>query len=271
MSDDGISPEGDRVLLDIQDDGVARITLNRPGSSNSLDLEMLRDLHQAVLACHGDKRVRAVLLTGAGKNFCAGGDVKVFASKGLDLPDYVRIVGSYLDIAMSALIHLKAPVVTAVQGFAAGGGGMGLVCSTDIVVVGESTRFLAGATRVGMAPDAGVSVSLSRLIGFRKAMEFVLLNPVMDATEALALGLVNRVVPDDQIEAEALKIARTLAAGAPASLASAKRLMWNGLGIGIDAGMREESRVVAALSGTADVREGLAAVIERRPPVFTGQ
>lgn len=263
-------PSSPHVLTDVQD-GIAVLTLNRPDSSNSLDADMLQALHAEVLACHGNKKVRVVLLKGAGANFCAGGDVKVFLSKQGDLQDYVRLVGSYLDMAMSALIHLKAPVVSAVQGFAAGGGGIGLVCSSDIVVAGEGTRFLSGATRVGMAPDAGTSVSLSRIIGFRRAMEFVLLNPVMASDEAQRAGLVNRVVADDQIEAEAMSIATKLAASAPLATASAKRLMWAGLGSGIDAAMREESRTVAQLCSSSDVLEGLAAVVEKRKPLFEGR
>lgn len=267
MSGDNSS---DRVLVDIHG-GIATLTLNRPASSNSLDAEMLRALHEAVLACHGNSKVRVVVLKGAGANFCAGGDVKVFLSKGQELPDYVRVVGSYLDLAMSALIHLKAPVVSAVQGFAAGGGGIGLVCSSDFVVAGEGTRFLSGATRVGMAPDAGTTVSLSRIIGFRRAMEFFLLNSVMGAPEALSIGLVNRVVPDDRIEDEAMAIAERLAVASPLGTAAAKRLMWNGLGMGVDAALREESRTVAQLCASEDVLEGLAATIEKRKPNFTGR
>ncbi|MCL4182889.1 MAG: enoyl-CoA hydratase/isomerase family protein [Burkholderiaceae bacterium] len=258
------------VLLALDDHGVARIRLNRPQASNGLDVELLKALHGIVMTCHGDPRVRAVLLTGEGKNFCAGGDVHVFASKGAELPHYLRMATSYLQIAASALMRLNAPVVAAVQGFAAGGGGLGLVCSSDLVVAGESAKFLAGATRVGMAPDAGVSVTLTRLVGLRKAMEIVLTNPIITAAQALEIGLINRVVPDDRLVDEALSLARQLAAGAPQALAAAKRLVWNGLGLGVDACMPEESRAVAELSGTADAREGLAAVIERRPARFTG-
>ena len=184
------------VLLNIDVQGVAAIRLNRPAASNGLDNDLLRCLHEIIMQCHGDKHVRAVLLTGAGKNFCAGGDVHTFLSKGEDLPYYIRQATAHLQVAVSALIHLNVPVLTAVQGFAAGGGGLGLVCCSDLVIAGENTKFLAGATRVGMAPDAGLSVTLPRIIGFRKAMEFLLGNQPIGAAEALAMGLVNRVVPD---------------------------------------------------------------------------
>jgi 2-(1,2-epoxy-1,2-dihydrophenyl)acetyl-CoA isomerase len=259
------------VLLDLHPDGVAHIRLNRPDAANGLDMALLKAFHEVVMQVHGDGRVRAVLLTGEGRNFCAGGDVHTFLSKGAELPDYIRMATSYLQIVTALLMRLNAPVVAAVQGFAAGGGGMGLVCSSDLVVAGESSRFLAGATRVGMVPDAGVSVSLTQLVGLRKAMEILMFNPVITAAQALAMGLINRVVPDDRIVDEALAMARQLAAGAPAALAATKRLLWSGIGQGVEAAMPEENRTQAQLCGTSDALEGLAAVIEKRAPKFTGR
>ncbi|WP_405150627.1 enoyl-CoA hydratase-related protein [Sphaerisporangium sp. NBC_01403] len=259
------------VLLDLDADGVARLRLNRPEASNGMDVPFLQGLYTAVMRCHGEPGVRAVLLTGEGRNFCAGGDVKTFATKGENLPDYLREATSWLQISTSALMRLQAPVVAAVHGFAAGGGGFGLVCAADLVIAAESARFLAGATRVGMAPDAGVSVTLPRLVGLRKAMEIVLTNPVLTAAEALDIGLITRVVADDALLDEGLALARTLAAGAPRALAATKRLLWDGLGANVEARLPEEARTVAELSGMADAREGLAAVIERRSPVFTGR
>ena len=259
------------ALLALHADGVAHIRLNRPDAANGLDMAMLKGLHDVVTRVHGDGRVRAVLITGEGKNFCAGGDVHTFLSKGEALPDYIRMATSYLQIVASMLMRLNAPVVSAVHGFAAGGGGMGLVCSSDFVVAGASARFLAGATRVAMVPDAGVSVTLTHLVGLRKAMEILMLNPVITAREALDMGLITRVVDDDKLVDEAFALARQLAAGAPAALAGTKRLLWNGLGSSVDACMPEENRMQAQLSGMADAREGLAAVIEKRAPTFTGR
>jgi len=257
-------------VLSVDEHGVAQIRLNRPEAANGLDIQLLRRLHEVLMQCHGDKTVRAVLLTGAGRNFCAGGDVHTFVSKGDDLAYYIRQATAHLQVAVSALMHLNVPVVTAVQGFAAGGGGLGLVCCSDLVIAGESAQFLAGATRVGMAPDAGLSVTLVQLVGFRKAMEILLGNKPVSGAEALTMGLVNRVVPDTALADAALAWARELASGAPQAQAAAKRLLWSGLGLGVDAAMPEESRTVAALSGTADAREGLAAVIEKRAARFTG-
>lgn len=258
------------ALLDIADNGVARLTLNRPEASNGMDVPFLQSLYAALMAAHGEPELRVLLITGAGPNFCAGGDIKTFAGKGKALPEYLREATSWLQICSGALIALQSPVIAAVHGFAAGGGGFGLVCSADLVIAAESARFLAGATRVGMASDAGVSVSLPQLVGLRKALEIVLTNPTLTAAEALDIGLITRVVPDDTLHDAAAAMADALAAGAPLALAAAKRLIWSGLGSRVEAQLPEEARTVAELSGTADAREGLAAVIERRSPEFAG-
>ncbi|UTI63509.1 enoyl-CoA hydratase-related protein [Paraconexibacter antarcticus] len=258
------------VLVDLTG-GVAHVRLNSPESSNGLDVPMLRALYEALMLVHGERRARAVLLSGEGRHFCAGGNVKVFASKGDGLPDYLREATSWLQVCSGALMRLQAPVVCAVQGFAAGGGGMGLVCASDLVVAGRSAKFMLGATRVGMAPDGGGSVTLSALVGLRKAMEIALTNPTIDAEEAVRIGLITRVVEDDEVHAAARALAEELAQGPTLALAATKRLLWDGLGSTVEARLPEEARTVSELSGTADALEGLAAVIERRPPTFTGQ
>ncbi|MEV7431875.1 enoyl-CoA hydratase-related protein [Nocardioides sp. NPDC092400] len=257
------------VLLDIED-GIARVTLNRPEASNGVDVPTLQALHAAILRCHAEPTVRVVLLRGAGRNFCAGGDVKTFAAKGEDLPEYLREATAWLQIATSAMIQLKAPVVAVIQGFAAGGAGFGFVCAADLVVAADDARFFSGAVRVGMAPDAGTTVTLSRLVGLRRALDILLTNPTLSAAEALDLGIVSRVVPADELEAQAHELAAGLAAQPPLALAATKRLVWGGLGAGVEERLAEEARVVSELSGTADSREGLAAVLERRSPTFIG-
>jgi 2-(1,2-epoxy-1,2-dihydrophenyl)acetyl-CoA isomerase len=259
------------ALLDLHDDGVGHLLLNRPEASNSMNVEFLRALYDAIMAAHGEPRLRVLLLSGAGPNFCAGGDVKTFASKGDGLPDYLREATAWLQTCVQGLLSLQVPVIASVHGYAAGGGGFGLVCASDIVVAGESARFLAGATRVGMAPDAGVSVTLPLLVGLRKAMEIILTNPVLTAAEALQIGLITTVVRDDRLSADSLALAQSLAAGASRALGAAKRLVWTGVGSRVEAQLPEEARTVSELSGTADALEGLAAVIERRAPHFTGR
>lgn len=256
------------ALLDLDPDGVGHLRLNRPEASNGMNVPFLRALYDAIMTAHGEPRLRVLLLTGEGANFCAGGDVKTFASKGTDLPDYLREATSWLQTCVQGLLSLQVPVIASVHGYAAGGGGFGLVCASDIVIAGESARFLAGATRVGMVPDAGVSVTLPLLVGLRKAMDIILTNPVLTAAEALEIGLITRVVPDGDLAGESLALARSLAAGATRALGAAKRLVWSGLGARVEAQLPEEARTVAELSGTADALEGLAAVIERRAPRF---
>jgi 2-(1,2-epoxy-1,2-dihydrophenyl)acetyl-CoA isomerase len=249
---------------------VATLTLNRPEASNGMNIALMRSLHEAVMRCHADPRVRVVHLRGNGPNFCGGGDVREFASKGERLGDFLREVTAYLQMSIGALIRLNSIVVAEVHGFAAGGGGLGLVCASDIVIAGKSARFLAGATRVGMAPDGGASVILPRLVGFRRAADIVLSNRIVAADEALAIGLVTRLAEDANLAEEARNSVLRFASSAPRATAAAKRLLWTGLGISVESCLPEEARTVAELSATADAREGLAAVLEKRPPLFTG-
>ncbi|HWF54086.1 MAG TPA: enoyl-CoA hydratase-related protein [Solirubrobacteraceae bacterium] len=258
------------VLLEL-DGAVARLRLNRPEAANGLHVPMLQAIYAALMRAHGEPRIRALLFTGEGKNFCAGGDVKTFASKGAALPDYLREATSWLQICAAALIRLQAPVVTLVQGFAAGGGGMGMVCASDIVIAGESAKFLLGATRVGMAPDGGGSVTLGRLVGHRKAMEIALTNPTITAPEALEMGLITRMVKDDELQEAGIALAAQLADGPTKAFSETKRLLWDGLGRSVEECLPDESRTVSMLSGTEDSLEGLQAVIERREPSFKGR
>jgi enoyl-CoA hydratase/carnithine racemase len=135
---------------------VGHLQLNRPDSANGLNIEMLEALQAALKRCVGEPRIRVVLLSGLGPNFCAGGDVHEFASKGDQLSNYIRRATALLQEVIGSMIHLDAPVVAAVQGYTAGGGGMGLMCASDLVLAAESAKFLAGATRVGMAQAVAV-------------------------------------------------------------------------------------------------------------------
>ncbi|WP_417516967.1 enoyl-CoA hydratase/isomerase family protein [Minwuia sp.] len=258
------------VLLTIED-RIAHIRMNRPKAANGMSVEMLRDFYNAVMTVHGSDDVRAVVITGAGKNFSAGGDIHAFHSKGKDLPAYIRQATAYLQDAMQALMRLDAPVIAAVQGYATGGGGFGMVCAVDIVIAADSARFLAGATKVGMAPDAGTTATLPAIVGQRRAMEILLLNPTMSAAEAKDIGIVNQVVAEDALLDTAMTLARTLADGPPLAQAAVKREVRNHAKLPVEAVLTEEARTVSELSGTDDALEGLASMIERRPPAFTGR
>jgi 2-(1,2-epoxy-1,2-dihydrophenyl)acetyl-CoA isomerase len=251
-------------------EGIANIQLNRPETGNGFDVDLMRQFVDVVMQVHGDARVRAVILSGNGKIFTGGGNVKDFVAKGADLPHYLRMATSYLQICVQGLVNLEVPVVTRVHGFAAGGAGMGLVCASDIVICSESAKFMGGATRVGMAPDGGATATLAKIVGFRRAMDIVLTNRIVDAEEAERIGLVTRAVPDADLDTAVLDTARQMAAGAPAAQAATKRLMWNGLARGFESALPDEAREVSRLSGTADSMEGLRAVIEKRAPAFRG-
>jgi 2-(1,2-epoxy-1,2-dihydrophenyl)acetyl-CoA isomerase len=269
MTNDNEVSEGP-VLLDITE-GIARIRLNRPSAANAVDADLLRTLHRIVLHVHSDPAVRVVVLSGEGRNFCAGGDVKTFLGHGERLPDYLREATAWLQLATAALIQLKAPVIAQVQGFAAGGAGFGFACAADLVVAGESAKFFSGAVRVGMAPDAGTTVTLARIVGLRKAMDILLTNPTMTAAEAREAGVITRVVPDGDLATAVDALAADLAAQPPLGLAATKRLVWDGLGSTVAERLPEEARTVSELSGTADSLEALAAVVERRPGVYRGR
>lgn len=259
------------VLLSLDDKGIASLTLNTPETANCLNNEMLIAMAEALMICHGEKRLRALVLSGKGKNFCAGGDIKTFTSKGDDLPFYIRQATNYLQNVIGLLIRLQVPVITSVQGFAAGGGGFGFVCASDVVIAADSAKFLAGATRVGMAPDAGMSVTLQNLVGFKKAMHILLTNPVISAPEALDMGILTKVTAAEELQAETMAYASEIANGAPLALGQTKRLLWNGMGAGVESVLDDESRTVSMLSGTADSLEAMYAILEKRDPVFSGK
>src|SRR5258708_10298380 len=159
MADTQVAPA---VIVDVEQ-GVGNIRLNRPDASNAMSLELLRGLHEAALACDSNPEVKVILLTGEGRNFCGGGDVREFASHGTDLPWPMRDITAHLQAAAAALIHSHAVVVTAVQGWATGGGGVGLVGASDIVLAAEAARFKLGESRGGVIPEAGARRGLPGL------------------------------------------------------------------------------------------------------------
>jgi len=256
------------VLLDVDDAGVGRLRLNRPEASNGMNIEFLKDFHEALMTVGRTPQIRVLVISGEGKNFCAGGDVKTFAEQGEALPEYLREATDWLQKCSQCLRQLDAPVIAAVHGFAAGGGGFGLVCAADLVVATESAKFMTGATRVAMVPDFGTTALLPQLVGMRAAMELVLTNRVLSAQEACELGIINEVVADEDLEDRVNELASVIAAGAFQANAAAKHLLWDGVGSAIDASLDIEAATVSSLGGTPDAREGLAAVIERRTPRF---
>lgn len=247
-------------------DGVGRITLARPEAGNSIDLAMATELHEVTRAWADDPGVRAVLLQGAGRSFCVGGDLKSFAQQP-DLPAHLIEVTTHLHAAIATLATMDAPVVAAVHGSAAGAG-CSLAAVADLVLAAESSRFVMAYTAIGLTPDGAGSWALPRVVGLRRALELTLTNRHLTASEAVEAGLATRVVEDDALGAEAAALAQTLAAGPTQALGAAKRLLRGSLGHDLEAQMALEADALAAAAGSADGKEGIAAFLEKRAPHF---
>jgi len=251
-------------------DSIATITFNRPEANNSINLELARDLMYATMQCSEDTTVRAVILTGAGKIFCPGGDVKSFAAQGKNLPYYLRDVTTYLHAGVSRLARLDAPVIAAVNGVAAGAG-MGFVCASDIALAADSARFTMAYTKIGLAPDGGSTYYLTRLVGFRKALELTLTNSQLSAKEAMEMGIVNKVVPDSNLKAQVETLANQIASGATRAYGASKRLMHSAWTETLETQMELESQALCSMAHTADAQEAIAAFIEKRIPELKGK
>jgi 2-(1,2-epoxy-1,2-dihydrophenyl)acetyl-CoA isomerase len=251
-------------------DGVGLICLNRPEDGNAITLEMARELLEVANLCDEDPEVRAVVLTGNGKMFCAGGDVKIFAAQGEKTSLYVKETTQAFHAAISRFNWMDAPMVCAVNGTAAGGG-FSLALTTDIAIASESAKFTMAYTKIGLVPDGSSSYFLARLVGLRRAKEMALLNPVLSAKQALEWGLVNRVVADDQVLTSALEIAHQWAKGPTRSFGETKRLILSGATESLESQMERESRAISAMAGTADGHEGMAAFLAKRHPKFSGK
>jgi 2-(1,2-epoxy-1,2-dihydrophenyl)acetyl-CoA isomerase len=256
------------IKAHIDGDGVAHLTLARPEAGNGISLQLAKDLNTVTTAWALDRTVRAVLITGEGKNFCVGGDLKEFNDQD-DMPRHLSDVLTYLHPANARLIRLEAPVIAAVHGSAAGAG-MSLAASADLVLAGASSRFVLAYTAIGLTPDGSGSWALPRVVGMRKALELALTNRPLSADEAADLGLVTRVVPDDELAQEALALAHTLAAGPTGALGAAKRLIRESLDTDLEAHLAAETRSLVRAAQSADAIEGIAAFVEKRPPTFTG-
>jgi 2-(1,2-epoxy-1,2-dihydrophenyl)acetyl-CoA isomerase len=258
------------VLFEIRNH-VAHITLDRPEAANALNVEMVKELEEVSLRCDEDPSVRAVLMTGAGKMFCGGGDLKAFAAQPpAELPAYLKKVTFYLHKAVHRFARMKAPVVVAVNGNA-GGGGMSLALAGDIVLAAESARFTLAYTRVGLSPDGSSTYFLPRLIGLRRTMELALTNRTLSAREAESIGLITRVVPDDDLHRQVETLANELAQGATNAFGGVKRLLYAAANTSLDEQMELESETIADMARTADAQEGITAFLAKRAPKFSGR
>ncbi len=247
--------------------GIATITLDRPEALNSLEGRLKAELLGAIRQAGRDSNVQVVILTGAGRAFCAGQDLKERLQ-----PDPTPLdveVRQRFNPIVSAIRLLDKPVIAAVNGVAAGAGAS-LAFACDLRIASESATFVLAFGRIGLIPDSGATWLLPRLVGLGRATELMLLPDPLAAAEALRIGLVNRVVPAGELLAEAGAIAATLAAGAPRALALTKRAIRRGLEVGFDEALDYEASLQGIAGRTADHAEGLAAFVEKRAPRFSG-
>ena len=252
------------------DGGIARMTLNRPEAGNALHIDMCKELMDVSIRCDEDPAVRVLVVDAAGRMFCAGGDLKSFADEADRLGPVLKEMTIWLHGAFSRFARMRAPVVTAVNGIAAGGG-FGLAMCSDYVIAGESAAFTMAFTAAGLSPDSSSTWFLPRIIGLRRTQELMLTNRRIDAREALEWGLVTRVVADDALADEAMKVARTLASGPTEAYGSVKRMLAATFDNGLETQMELEAREVTDNARGADGREGVAAFLEKRKPVFQGR
>jgi 2-(1,2-epoxy-1,2-dihydrophenyl)acetyl-CoA isomerase len=257
----------DRRLDVVIDGSVARICLIRPDAANTIDLAFAQEFEAAAKACTRG-RIRVVLVTAVGRQFCAGGDLKSFVDKP-DLGSHLEKVTRHLHAGIATLVEMDAPVVMAVQG-AVAGAGLGLVCAADIVVAGESATFVMAYTRLGLTPDGSSSWYLPQHVGLRRALDLTLTNRVLSADEALAWGVISRLVADDQVLVEAEAIVELLAAGPTAAYGASARLLRSALGNTLEAHLRAETANLAKRARAADGLEGIRAFLERRGAIFNG-
>ena len=252
------------------EDGVARIGLNRPEAANAFNPVLCRDLFDAAIACDERDDIRAVLLTGEGPMFSAGGDLKFFEAQGDRLGASLKEITGLLHAAIGRMAHMDAPVVGAINGIAAGAG-FSLAASCDIAIAGSSTRFTLAYTAAGLSPDGSSTWFLPRLIGLRRARELMLTNRMLGADEAQQMGIIDRVVPDEDLQAEAMAQAKAFAAGPTKAFGATKRLLQDTWTSGLETQMDRETRSISDLTRTDDAREGINAFVNKRKPSFKGE
>lgn len=252
-------------------EGVTTLTLNRPERLNALSPAMYSQLRDALHRIDTDPTIGAVILTGAGRGFCAGGDVKRMNGGEIDYgaPDAEAVLRGKMEL-VSRLYALGKPTIAMVNGPAAGAG-LALALACDLRIVGHSARFTTAFAKVGLPGDFGCSFFLSQLVGPARARELFFTSDTLDAGEALALGLVNRVVPDADLHEAADTLALKLARGPTLAFAQMKRNFNAAQGNSLAAVLDLEAHHQVAASRTMDHREAARAFVEKRVPVFSGR
>jgi 2-(1,2-epoxy-1,2-dihydrophenyl)acetyl-CoA isomerase len=259
----------ENLLYEVKD-GVATLTLNRPAAYNALNAGLARELFHATLEADEDPAVRCIVITGAGKAFCAGGDVKDFADNLDRIGVVIKGLTTYLHGAVSRLARTPKPVIMAVNGIAAGGG-MSLALAGDLVVAAESAKFTMAYSKIAASPDGSSSYFLPRMIGLRRALELHYTNRVLSAREAMDWGLVTRVHADADFASGVSALARELAQGPTRAFGRAKLLFHQSTQESLETQMELEAQGIAASGHTEDFRNGVTAFANKQQPSFQGR
>jgi len=257
-------------LLVDDSDGVRTFTLNRPEAYNSLTAELKEALRDALTDTVADPAVRAVVLTGAGKAFCAGQDLKEHvAALQSDDPAPFRTVAEHYNPIVRAITSMPKPVIAAVNGMAAGAGAS-FAYACDLRIVARSAKFLMAFATIGLTADSGASWTLPRLIGYGRAMELMLLAKPVTAEQAVAMGMATEVVDDGEALSTAQELASRMATGPTTGYAKIKQALLTAAGTDLEQALAEEDAAQSALGATTDHREAVDAFIAKRTPTFTG-
>lgn len=245
---------------------VVTITLNRPAALNALTIPMKGELLGALRDIAANHAIRAVILTGAGRAFCAGQDLRERLAA--DAPPLDEELSLRYNPIVRAIRDLPQPVIAAVNGVAAGAGAS-LAFACDLRIASESASFVLAFEKLGLVPDSGATWTLPRLVGAARAAEMTLLGEAVGAPAALAMGLVSRVVPGDALVGAAADMAARIAALAPGATAMTKRLLGRAFEVDLDAALAAEAEAQGIAGGHPDHAEGIAAFTDRRPPRFS--
>jgi 2-(1,2-epoxy-1,2-dihydrophenyl)acetyl-CoA isomerase len=249
---------------------IARITLDRPDAGNAIDLALAQALAVAAGECASDSSIRCVILTGAGRFFCVGGDVSAFAAAGSEAPAFLRTLADTLHGAIVALARMPKPLVVAVNGPAAGAG-LSLALLGDMVIAARSVHFTAAYTGIGLTPDGGMSWLLPRLVGLRRAQSMILTNERVAAADAAAIGLITSMVEDADLRRNVDVIADRLAGSPIAAIGAARGLLLDGAAARFEQQLDREAESISQAGARPEAREGVAAFLARRKPDFAGQ
>lgn len=252
-------------------DHVAWITINRPAAMNAVNGQATKELFDIANRCGSDRSVRAAVLTGSGdRAFCAGGDVGEFATNAETIELLIKEMTGYLHLAVSRFAWMRAPLIAAVNGVAAGAG-LSLCACCDLAIAADSAKFTSAYTQIGLTPDGSSTYFLPRLIGTRRTLELYLTNRVLSAQEALDWGLINRIVPAATLMDEVSKLVAQLANGPTRAYGAVKKLVQMSPNDTLESQMERETRMIAEMSTSADGREGVRAFVAKRKPNFTGE